>query len=108
MRALLSQMGGGGGGRDVLEGGEGGGGGRDVLEGGGGGGSEAGEGGLAGTPPPPRVPLWSPPEAGQKFEAQILLAPKAPKQNFGCQASKMGKGGGGGGNAPCSCGVRPL
>ena len=31
-------------------------------------------------PPPPRVPLWS-----LWFEAEILLAPKAPRQNFGCQ-----------------------
>ena len=44
------------------------------------------------------VPLWSPPKAGQKFlEAEILLAPKAPKQNFGCQPQTLeGEEGGGG------------
>ena len=68
---------------------------RDVLERGEGG-SEAREGGLAGTPPPPRVPLlvlrrWR----AKIFSASILLAPKAPKQNFGCQPQTVeGEGGG--------------
>ena len=60
---------------------------RDVLEGGGGGGGGlkgvgGGEGVWLGPPSslgPPRVPA----------EAQILLAPKAPKQNFGCQPQTL-------------------
>ena len=52
-------------------------------------GGAGGEGGLAGTHPPPRVPLWSPPKVGQTFEASILLALKAPKQNFVCQPQTL-------------------
>ena len=56
---------------------------------------EGSEGGFGGGPPPPRAPLWSPPKAGQNFGAQILLAPKAPKQKFGCQPQTLeGEGGG--------------
>ena len=52
-------------------------------------------GGVGWDPPPPRVPLWSPLKAGQK--ASILLALKAPKQNFGCQPQTLaGEEGGGG------------
>ena len=72
-----------------------------------GGGPEEGGGGLkggalAGTPPPPRIPLWSPPKAGRKLGAQILLAPKAPKQNLGCQPQtlEVEEGGPGGGYPP--------
>ena len=39
---------------------------RDVLEEGGRGGSEEGGGAVGWDPPPPRVPLWSPPKAGRK------------------------------------------
>ena len=58
-------------------------------------------------PPPPRVPLLSLPKAGRKiFEGKILLAPKAPKQNFGRQPQTLeGEEGGGGG---AGRGVPPL
>ena len=55
-----------------------------------------------------------PPEGGPKdFEALILLAPKAPKQNFGCQphigrGGGRGEGGPGGGYPPSSYDVRPF
>ena len=52
-----------------------------------------GGGGLAGTPSssgPPMVPT----EGGPKI-LKLLLAPKAPKQNFGCQPQTLeGEGGG--------------
>ena len=63
-----------------------------------------------------------PAEGGPKiFEASILLALKAPKQNFGCQPQTLqeeegggegvqGEGGRGGQGRypPSSCGVRPF
>ena len=62
-----------------------------------GGGSEGGGGG-GWDPTPPRVPLWSPRRRANIFSAEILLAPKAPKQNFGCQPQTLeGEMGGGGG-----------
>ena len=53
-----------------------------------------GKGGLAGTPPPPRVPLWSPPKAGQNF---LVLNPLDAEAKFWLSASNIGRGGGGGG-----------
>ena len=81
----------------------GGGGGRDVLEEGGG-----LKGGGIGRDPPSSQ---GPPKAGPAiFEASILLAPKAPKQNFGCQPPTFEgeEGGPGGGDPPSSCGVGPF
>ena len=86
----------------------GGGGGRDVLEGGGGLLRGVREGGLAGTPLLPGSPYGPRRRQAKIFEASILWAPKAPKQNFGCQpqtlegeegwgGSRGGKGGKGGG-----------
>ena len=51
-----------------------GGSGREVLEGGEGGGEGVRRGGrgFGRTLPPPRVPLWSPPKAGRKFNPEIL------------------------------------
>ena len=69
--------------------------------------------GVGRTPPPPKVRLWSPP----MVPAFNLLAPKAPKQNFGCQpqtlegeegGSRRGGEGSRGGGGGSSCGVRPL
>ena len=77
---------------------------RDVLEGGEGGG---GGGGVGWDPPPPRVPLWSPPKAGRNFSSVNPPSTlKAPKQNIGCQPQRLeGEEGPGGGTAvlihPC-------
>ena len=77
---------------------------RDVLERGEGG-SEGGRGrgvwlGHPSSQGPPMVPA-----EGENLEASILLAPKAPKQHFGCQPQTLegqGRGvqGGGGGGYP--------
>ena len=97
-----------------------------------GGGGLKGEGVWLGPPPPPRVPLWSPPKGGGSrggrgvwlgppssegrptapaeggpriIEASILLAPKAPTQHFGCQPQTLEgeeEGGGGQGGNPPS------
>ena len=84
------------GGRDVLEGGQGG---KGGSEGGGG-------GGLAGTPVLPGSPYGPHGRRANNFEAEILLAPKARKQNFGCQPRALqGEDGGGGGS---SYGVQPF
>ena len=68
---------------------------RGVLEEGEGG-SERG-GGLTGTPPSSQGPPVVPAKGGPKhFEASILLAPKAPKQNFGFRPQTLeGEEGGG-------------
>ena len=62
----------------------GGGGGRDVLEG--------GVGGSGWDTPPPRVPLWSPPKAGH-----TPLGTEGAEAKFWLSASNIGRGGGGGG-----------
>ena len=67
----------------------------ESAEGRGGGGG--GRGVWLGPPPPPRVLVLIP---AQNFETSILLAPNAPKQNFGCQPKPGGGGRGGGGVHP--------
>ena len=50
-------------------------------------------GGFGWDPPPPRVPLWSPPKAGQKF--QIFLNPvgtKGAETKIWPSASNIGRG----------------
>ena len=44
-----------------------------------------GGGGLAGTPRLPGSPYAPRRRGAENFEASILLAPKGPKQNVGCQ-----------------------
>ena len=69
---------------------QGGGGGRDVLERGeGGGGGGTGAPLLLGSPYGPRR------RRAENFYASILLAPKAQKQNFGCQPQTLEGGEGG-------------
>ena len=70
----------------VLEDYEGGGRGRDVLEG--------GEGGWLG-PPSSRVPLWSPPQAGQKFLSLNRLDTEGAEADFGGQPQHWKRRGGG-------------
>ena len=61
------------------------------------GGSE-GERGFGWEPPSSRESPYGPrPKAGPKILASILSAPKAPKQNVGCQPQTLEGGGGGGG-----------
>ena len=79
-------------------------GGRDHQKGQGGGawggkgGLKGGGGGLAGTPLLPGSPYGPRRRRAKHFEASILLAPKAPKQNFGCQTQTLeGEEGGLGG-----------
>ena len=73
---------------------------RDVLEGGG------GEGVCGWDPPSSQRPPMAPAEGGaEHFEAEILLAPKAPKENCGCQPQTSE---GEGGYPHSSCGVRPF
>ena len=65
---------------------------RDVLGGG---------GGLAGTPLLLGSPYGPRRRRAKIFEASILLAPKAPKQNFGCQSQTLeGEEEGGGSRRP--------
>ena len=62
------------------------------LGGGRAGGGQVGEGGdwgLAGTPLLPESPYGTRRRGAEHFEASILLAPKAPKQNFGCQPQTL-------------------
>ena len=69
----------------------------------GGGGAEEGGGGRFGwDPPSSQGPPMVPAEGGPKsFEASIRLAPKVPKQNFGCQPPTLeGEEGGPGGGTP--------
>ena len=94
--------------RDVLEGGEG----RGDSEGGG------GAGGFGPDPLPPRVPLWSPPKAGQQniqnLEKNLTLTPlgtEGAEAKIWLSASNIGRGGGsrgGGGGGLSSSGVRPF
>ena len=71
--------------REVLEGGEG------VVRG------SEGEGGGSAGPPSSYGPPVVPSEGGPKiFEASILLAPKVPKQTFGCQPQTLQEEEGGG------------
>ena len=54
-------------------------------------------GGWLGPPLLPGSPYGPRQRRAETFEASILLAPKAPKQNFGCQPQTLeGEGGGGG------------
>ena len=70
-------------------------GGRDVLE----------RGGLVGwDPPPPRVPLWSPPKAGQTFLSVNPLGIEGAEAKIWLSASNIGRGGG----CTLSYGVRPF
>ena len=71
-------------------------GGRDVLERGEGG-SEGGGGGFGWDPPPPRVPLWSPPKAGRKFGTLNPVGAEGTEAKFWLLASNIGRGEGGGG-----------
>ena len=87
---------------------------RDVSEGGG----EGGGGGVGWDPPPPRVPLWSPPKGSCLYP----LGAEGAQAKFWLSASNIGKGGGGGGGKggvwggggsrgalpPFSYGVRPF
>ena len=50
-------------------------------------------GGLAGTPPPPWIPLWSPPKAGRRL---LSFNPLGTEAKFWPSASNIGRGGGGG------------
>ena len=71
-----------------------------IGRGGQGGGSErGGKGGLAGTPLLLGSPYGPRRRRAGNFEASVLLAPKAPKQNVGCQPQTL-EGGGGGGYPP--------
>ena len=54
------------------------------------------EGGLARTPPPPWVPLWSPSKAGQKFLSFNPLGTEGTEAKLWLSASNIGRGGGGG------------
>ena len=54
-----------------------------------------GEGVLAGTPLLPGSPYGPCRRRAKKIEALILLAPKAPKQNFGCQPQTLEEAEGG-------------
>ena len=77
----------------------------------GGGGVEGGGGaGFGWDPPPPWVPLWSPPKAGRKI---LSFNPLGTKGNLWLSASNIGRGGGKGGPGggyppPSSYGVRPF
>ena len=62
---------------------------RNVLEGGG--------GGFGWDPPPPRVPLRSPPKAGQKLCSLNPLRTEGAEAKFWLSASNVGRGGRGGG-----------
>ena len=67
---------------------------------------KGGGGGLAGTPLLPGSPYGPRRRRAESFEASIVLAPKAPKQNSGCQPQTLeGEEGGG---PPSSCCVRPF
>ena len=69
-----------------------------------------GRGGLAGTPPPPRVPLWPPPKVGQKIlKRKSSWHRRRRKEKFGCRPQTLEREGGeGGATPPSSCGVRPF
>ena len=85
--------------------------GRDALEGGEGGGLKRGGGaGWLGPPLLPGSPCGPRRRRAKTFEAQILLAPKAPKQKFGCPPQTLERKGGGVQEPPppSSCGVRPF
>ena len=80
---------------------------RDVLEkgreGGLGGDLKVGRG-LAGTPPPPRVPLWPPPKAGLKI---LSVNPLGAEATLWLSASNIGRGGGGEGGGSRGGGAPP-
>ena len=59
-----------------------------------------GEGGLAGPPHPPRVPLWSPPKAGRTFSMLNPLGTEGAEAKFWQSASNIGRGGRGCGGVP--------
>ena len=79
-----------------------------IRRGGRGGGSEGGGGGVWLEPPSSQGPPMPRRGQAENIEASILLAPKAPKQNVGCQSQTLegeegeGRGvqGGGGGPPP--------
>ena len=52
---------------------------------------EEGGGGLAGTPPPPWVPLCSPPKAGQRFSGLIPLGTEGAEAKFWLSTSNIGR-----------------
>ena len=51
---------------------------------------------MAETPPPPWVPLWSPPKAGRKSLNLNPLGAKGAEEKFWLLGSNIGRGGGGG------------
>ena len=63
------------------------------MGGGGRGGSEAGGGGVGRDSPPPRVPLWSPPKAGQKILSFNPLDAEQPQTLEGEERGVWGGGG---------------
>ena len=48
-------------------------------------------------PPPPWVPLWSPPKAGRKLFSLNPVGTEGAEAKFWLSASNIGTGGGGGG-----------
>ena len=59
---------------------------------------EEGKGGFGWGPPPPRVPLWSPPKGGQKVLSSNPLGTEGAEAKLWLSASNIGRGGGGGGS----------
>ena len=68
------------------------------------------EGGFGWDPPPPRVPLWSPPKPAQNFFILNLRGTEGTETKIWLSASNIGRGGGGsrggggGGLPPAVCG----
>ena len=80
---------------------------RDVLEVGEGDLKGRGVGGVGWNNPPPRVPLWSPPKAGQKKLSVNPLGAEGAEAKFWLSAPKIGRGGRGG-RGPRGGGGGPL